>query len=314
MDYDKVQRMQINKVVEYIEEHIYDTLRLEQLAKVSTYSPFHFQRLFKGIIGETPAGYVKRIRLENAAHLLIYEPQLPITQIALMSGYSSLSAFSYSFNAYFKTNPKSWREGAYLQRFPREYHNRKKSKLVSTNKKVGNEHSSYNGFKWLDLTKVQVVQFPMCTTVNRYNIGSYKNGIPDVWEELYRWSNARGLVGQDTMMFGVPRSNPYITLPEKSRYDCRIAISKHTEINLDDEMTYTFNGGRYVLYSFDEPVEYSERSMLIECYSELYSYWLPISGYKYLGNPIELVHIEEVSGTLNLNCRISAIALAIEPK
>lgn len=70
----------------------------------------------------------------------------------------------------------------------------------------------------------------------------------------------------------------------------------------------------YVLYSFDEPVEYGERSMLVECYSELYSYWLPISGNKYLGNPIELVHIDEESGALNLNCRISAIALAIEPK
>jgi AraC family transcriptional regulator len=314
MNYDKVQHMQINKVVEYIEEHIHDPIPLEKLAQVSTYSPFHFQRLFKGIIGETPAGYVKRLRLENAAHLLIYEPQLPITQIALISGYSSLSSFTYSFNTYFKTSPKSWREGAYLQRFPREYQNRKKSKQVSTNKKVENEQSTYNEFKWLDLSKVQVVQLPECTTVNRYNIGSYINGIPDVWEDLYRWSNARGLVEQDTMMFGVPRNNPYITLPENSRYDCRIAIPNREEINLDDEVTYTFSGGKYVIYFFDEPVEYSERSMLIECYSELYSYWLPISGYKYLGNPIELVRIEEVSGTLDLTCRISAIALAIEPK
>ncbi|TXK80396.1 GyrI-like domain-containing protein [Paenibacillus sp. N3.4] len=314
MNYDKVQLMQINKVVDYIEEHIHDPLPLEQLAKVSTYSPFHFQRLFKWIIGETPAGYVKRLRMENAAHLLIYEPRLPITQIALISGYSSLSSFTYSFHAYFKTSPTSWREGAYLQQFPREYHNRKNSKIVSTNKKVENEHSTYNEFKWLDLSKVQVVQFPKCTTVNRYNIGSYMNGVPDVWEELYRWSNARGLVEQDTLMFGVPRSNPYITLPEKSRYDCRIAVPNRGEIRLDDEVTYSFSGGKYVLYAFDEPVAYSERNRLIECYSELYSYWLPISGYKYLGNPIELVNIEQVSGTLNLTCRISAIALAIEPK
>ncbi|WP_397538660.1 helix-turn-helix domain-containing protein [Rummeliibacillus pycnus] len=50
--------------------------------------------MFKGFIGETPASYVKQLRLENAAHLLIYEQQLPITQIALISGYSSLSSFT----------------------------------------------------------------------------------------------------------------------------------------------------------------------------------------------------------------------------
>ncbi len=43
MNYDKVQHMQINKVVEYIEKHIHEPLPLEQLAKVLTYSPFHFQ-------------------------------------------------------------------------------------------------------------------------------------------------------------------------------------------------------------------------------------------------------------------------------
>lgn len=60
-------------------------------------------------------------------------------------------------------------------------------------------------------------------------------------------SNVRGLFEQDKMMFDVPRGDPYTTLPEKSRYDCRIAISNHFESRLDDEMILTFNGGRYVI-------------------------------------------------------------------
>ncbi|MDT9027025.1 AraC family transcriptional regulator [Rossellomorea yichunensis] len=55
MPQDKIQRNQIDKVVEYIDQHLSEDLSLEQLAKVSTYSPYHFQRLFKGLIGETPA-------------------------------------------------------------------------------------------------------------------------------------------------------------------------------------------------------------------------------------------------------------------
>ncbi|WP_245645046.1 hypothetical protein [Peribacillus loiseleuriae] len=48
MNYEEAQRKQINKEVEFIENHIHENLSLEQLAKVSTYSPFHFQRLIKG--------------------------------------------------------------------------------------------------------------------------------------------------------------------------------------------------------------------------------------------------------------------------
>jgi AraC family transcriptional regulator len=66
------QQRQINKVLEYIDEHLSEALPLEKLAKVSTYSAYHFQRTFKAITGETPAGYIKRLRLENAAHFLIY--------------------------------------------------------------------------------------------------------------------------------------------------------------------------------------------------------------------------------------------------
>ena len=68
-----------------------------------------------------------------------------------------------------------------------------------------------------------------------------------------------------------------------------------------------------MVYEFDEPVDYRERGKLIECYSELYSYWLPKSGYRYLGNPIELVEMISLKGTLDIGCSIKAIALAIEP-
>ncbi|MGM0866331.1 MAG: helix-turn-helix domain-containing protein [Bacillota bacterium] len=167
MPQDKIQRNQIDKVVEFIDLHLSEDLSLEQLAKVSTYSPYHFQRVFKRLIGETPAGYVKRMRLENAAHMLIYEQQLSITQIVFICRFSSLSYFTYSFNAYFKANPKSWREGAYLDHFPREYLNSKKSKPFSTKLKEFHQEESYNEFKWLELSKVKIAYFPECSTVNR---------------------------------------------------------------------------------------------------------------------------------------------------
>lgn len=312
--FEREQQIQINKVLEYIDEHLSESLPLEKLAKVSTYSVYHFQRTFKAITGETPAGYIKRLRLENAAHYLIYEKHIPVTQIALINGFSSLSYFTYSFNEYFKTSPKKWREGAYLERFPREYQDSKKSKLISNNMIEEDQNNTYNEYKWLDLTKVKTINFPVCATVNKQSVGPYTLGIPDAWEDIYYWSKSRDLLKQNTFIFGVPRNNPYITPPDKTRYDCRIAINEEDLSKTGDELIYHFMGGKHVVFEFDEPVKYSERSKLIECYSELYSYWLPKSGYRYLGNPIELVKLEPIEGSLTIDCKIKAICLAIEPK
>ncbi|XIH31567.1 AraC family transcriptional regulator [Cytobacillus firmus] len=312
--YGKEQQKQINKVLEYIEGHLSEPLPLEKLAAVSTYSVYHFQRTFKGIAGETPSEYIKRLRLENAAHYLIYERHIPITQVAMMCGFSSLSYFTYSFRENFKTSPKQWREGAYLELFPREYYDSKKSKLYSKIQKEGSHSNTYNDFRWLDLAKVKTIELPACTIVKRQSIGPYTQGIPDVWEEIYHWSKSRGLLNLNTMIAGVPRNNPYITPPEKSRYDCCIGVDESAITDQDDELVYQFAGGKHVVYEFEEPLPYSERSTFIECYSELYSYWLPRSGYRYLGNPVEFVQLDEESGSLSLNCRVKAIALAIEPK
>ncbi|TYS61898.1 AraC family transcriptional regulator [Bacillus infantis] len=308
----KEQFIQITKVLEYIDQHLQDTLPLEKLAMVSTYSPFHFQRIFKSFMGESPAAYIKRLRLENAAHLLIYEREIPITEVALMCGFSSISYFTYSFKENFSTSPKKWREGAYLELFPRVYQDSKKSKLFSNIKKEEQQQNPYNEFRWLDLDKVRTIELPVCATVNRQSVGPYTEGIPDAWEDLYHWTTSRELMKPDPFTFGVPRNNPYITPPEKTRYDCRIAIDQ--DKIPEGEPAFLFKGGKHVVYEFDEPVDYSERGRLIECYSELYSFWLPRSGYRYLDNPVELVDVKPLKGSLSVECKIRAICLAIEPK
>lgn len=54
------------KVLVYIDEHLDDELTMEALAKVASYSPFHFHRIFQAVTGETVHRYVKRLRLQAA--------------------------------------------------------------------------------------------------------------------------------------------------------------------------------------------------------------------------------------------------------
>lgn len=312
---DQEQRKRIYYVLEMIEQHLDQKLTLEQMAKWSTYSPSHFHRVFAEIVGETPADYVKRFRLEQAAHFLIYEPHLSVTEVSLRCGFSSLSYFTYSFTEYFQSSPKAWREGAYREKFPRPYLHSKKSKQQGEIRKETDQEKDYTGFQWIDLAKVRTEVFPDLTVVSGHRVGPYDQEMAQTWEKVYRWAEARDLLTDETKMIGVPRNNPYITPPDKCRYDCCVTIPSGFDAGSESEWERTvFPGGKYVVYPFDEPVEYDNRQLLIDCYSEMYSFWLPRSGYRYLGNPVELVEVKTKPGTLDVECRITAITLPIEPK
>ena len=57
-----VQRMQ-----DYIEEHLESEIPMAQLARQALFSPWHAYRLFREYVGLTPAEYIRRLRLSRAA-------------------------------------------------------------------------------------------------------------------------------------------------------------------------------------------------------------------------------------------------------
>lgn len=310
---EQEQRGRINKVLKYIETNLDQTLSLSNLAKMSTYSPSHFHRMFAELIGETPADYVKRLRLEKAAHDLIYEPQLSVTEVSLQCGFSSLSYFTASFTEQYQHSPKAWREGAYREKFPRPYLHSKKSKQQSKNKQESERVTEYTRFQWVDLSKVRTVELPETAVVFAHRMGDYSQGLEAVCEQVYRWAEARDLLTEDTRMLGIPHNNPYLTHPDKCRYDCCIPVPGGTVASGSMEAA-VIPGGKFAVYEFEEPVEFGHRQLLIDCYSELYSFWLPRSGYRYTGNPVEFVQMRRAEGSMDMECRITAISLPIEPK
>ena len=49
-------------------------MRLEDVARVACFSPFHFHRIFRALVGETLGAFIKRVRLERAVYLLSHRP------------------------------------------------------------------------------------------------------------------------------------------------------------------------------------------------------------------------------------------------
>ena len=91
-----------------LEGSLDETLRLDELARRSHLSPFHLHRHFRRMFGETPQAYRTRRRLERAAAALRSSP-VPVTDIALDAGFSSLGSFSSLFKRRFGVSPLGYR-------------------------------------------------------------------------------------------------------------------------------------------------------------------------------------------------------------
>jgi AraC family transcriptional regulator len=94
-----------------LEREIEGDCGLDQLARHIGLSPFHFHRVFRAVIGEAPATYRRRLRLERAAMRLKYTG-LPVIEIAFLAGYQSHEAFSRAFKSRFGRSPRAFRARA----------------------------------------------------------------------------------------------------------------------------------------------------------------------------------------------------------
>ena len=101
-------RAAIDRVTSYIHGHLDDELLLDGLADLAGFSPFHFHRIFVGLMGETVAEYVRRVRLATAVQRLLHSDE-PVTTIALDAGYKTPAAFTKTFRQRFGVAPSALR-------------------------------------------------------------------------------------------------------------------------------------------------------------------------------------------------------------
>ncbi len=85
-----------------------DVLSVQALADKLGVSDRHLRRIFETQFGVAPLQYLQTRRLLNAKQLLA-DTQLPITQVALASGFASVRRFNAAFVAHYRLNPTELR-------------------------------------------------------------------------------------------------------------------------------------------------------------------------------------------------------------
>ncbi|MFZ2154918.1 MAG: AraC family transcriptional regulator, partial [Bradyrhizobium sp.] len=95
----------------WIDAHSHREIDLEQAAAQAGISPFHFLRLFSGVLGVTPHQYLVRSRLRHAARLLA-DDGLSVTDVAYDVGFGDLSNFVRTFHRAAGVSPRRFREAS----------------------------------------------------------------------------------------------------------------------------------------------------------------------------------------------------------
>jgi AraC family transcriptional regulator of adaptative response/methylated-DNA-[protein]-cysteine methyltransferase len=86
-----------------------EAVTLDQLAQETSYSPTHFQRVFKRAIGLSPAAYGRALRLERAGEAL--SGGASVTEAVYAAGYGAPSRFYEASEGKLGMAPSAWRNG-----------------------------------------------------------------------------------------------------------------------------------------------------------------------------------------------------------
>src|SRR5258705_2656826 len=94
----------LQRVRDYVETHLEDSISLQDLASTAGLSTSHFIRAFKQSEGMTPHRYLLQRRVRRALGLLA-ETTLALSEVAKASGFADQSHFCRQFRKLVGTNP-----------------------------------------------------------------------------------------------------------------------------------------------------------------------------------------------------------------
>lgn len=114
-------RKRFNRVLDYIDQHLNETLSVEQLSEVASFSKFHFLRQFSQYMGITLFAYIRLLRLKRASYRLAVNKGERIIDIALDAGFENPESFSRAFKNVFGQTPTQFRQQPEWQAWSEKY-------------------------------------------------------------------------------------------------------------------------------------------------------------------------------------------------
>ncbi len=272
----------INLVLKYIDNNLDSELSLESLASKALYSPFHFHRIFKAIIGETLHGYIIRKRIEKAASVLIHQGEVSIAELSLQYGFSSNSSFTRSFKKFYGVNPSEFQK-----QNPSKF-----SKIRQEESKNGQSVQVFetyicninNHLNWIKMNaKIEIKDTPELKFASVTHFGVH--AMERAFDKLITWGNSKSLIKSSGFkMARIFHDSFKITNPDK----VRMSICLITDEPFDSEQDIDsgiIKQGKCIIGHFEiTPMDFEQ------AWSGLFV-WMNENGYKKAQEPpFEIYH------------------------
>jgi AraC family transcriptional regulator len=216
----------VQRAVEHVIASLDAALDLHDLARVAALSPFHFHRIFRGMLGETPVEMHRRLRMERAAWSLCHEGA-PVTTIAFAAGYETHESFTRAFRAYYDCSPSELRQRGRLAGGdgagtpPIELAT--KSGIHFSRVRSGATRVRLVPGARVPITEVVVQDLPELRVAATAHVGPY-NRISEAFARLGATPGVAALIDPTTWMLAMYHDDPEVTPASELRSEAGVTL------------------------------------------------------------------------------------------
>ncbi|NKI68305.1 helix-turn-helix domain-containing protein [Collimonas pratensis] len=255
---------QIQRGVDYIEANLEQPISISAVASGAGLSQWHFQRIFKGLTGDTVKDYIRSRRLGKALEQLLNSDK-KIIDIAIEADFESQESFTRAFKSAFDTTPAEYRKAGKRRPFPQKV-KFDQDYLEHISKRMNTVPEIYTQ-KEMHLVGLRTSFFG--TDSEKNNIGEK---LPPLWQQfIARLSEIKHTVRGTC--YGVVRQ--IAENSDELEYFCAIEVTALTDIP-DGMLAINIPACTYAKFTHNGAVNLIDNSI-----NYIYSTWLPRSGRRH---------------------------------
>ncbi len=274
----------ILRVLLDIESSLDHPWTLKELAQIAVFSPYHFHRIFTGMVGESVASYIRRVRLERAASRLT-SISISIVEIAREAGYPNPEAFSRAFTRRFGMPPWKFRETVSKWSASGD---RAADDISAAAERVMSRWRAAAALRQAEAPIVEIVELPAITCAFVRATGGYAITGARAWIRLNFWAYCHGVRARDRRRFTIGHDDPALTDESRLRLDACVALDADELHHATGRVgIYEIPAGEYARLKHSGPIR-----TIASAFAELYGRWLPESGREPTSAPPLIEHID----------------------
>lgn len=252
-----IHKQAVDGVIKHINNHLFDSLEMDELILLSRLSKSHFRRVFKAITGENIASYIQRLRIEQIAHLLV-STDFKLEQIIKQTSYQTKFSLAKAFRKHFGISTS-------------EYRKRYKLEIIDRLSDI--------------LYEIKQVRQMAAFCIEVGDAYKNKHQYRSKWNQLLHYTKQNNLTEK---FLSISLDDPLITPIEKCRFYLGVVIPKET-IRKQQLGLIQIPDGRYAVFQHT-----GSYASLHKFYQLIYEEWFPKNKYRpkntfsfevYLNNP-----------------------------